>query len=369
MEGLSAVDHWLSLHPGTTATRDRSLAQTQGKAGRLARTSAAIGAGTHPPSTPLPRVVVVDTAEGAGVEAGGSSDHGHGVTAILAQLLCPETGAECIEHAAALHQQPEVGRQTGTRTDLATAIFQATRTRSGPTILNLSLGWAPEHALRSTDGTAAYRQMNPHDKVALASLVWARCHGALPIAAAGNRPEQSQATPGPLWPAGWMDLRFQGHDHTSPCAAFDMPESDWKTGHPVVYGISGAARLGYRSPLGRDGAIAPLAAHAVGVAAPDPGDDSSLQVVSGTSASTAVASAAAAIAWSAMPDRPGDDALEAVFRAGTRLEEPGANAPARADFGGTVWSPHNEVRAVHICHTAAMVQVDIGCPAEPTTAH
>jgi hypothetical protein len=259
-----------------------------------------------------------------------SSLHGYTLAHIARHLVCsPEDSDRCAAQITTRLALPllrfDAGSQErtkrnstdgggiGMQSDLAAAIVDEVdawrRALARPDaprhlVLNLSLAWDPrlfggldeERIAELRSGTqAVYR-----------ALRYAETHGALVLAAAGNR--TACGNRGPLLPAAWESR--------------DLPEEPGceKRSAPLLYAVGGVRSDGQPLDNARVGGMPRRAAigdHGV-VAAPD--GDHSTWLYSGSSVATAVVSSTAAVIWDTLPDLGAREVMEILDRSGDPLD-------------------------------------------------
>jgi hypothetical protein len=284
---------------------------------------------SDPASAPV-RVSVIDTARDIGVPGqpgAGNSPHGRAMGLVIARLACPEddedsTCAARIDNVPALRmvrtpaglRRDPNGGYWGYLNDIAWGIGLAVaRNPAGRhQILNLSVGWTSE--------LGDITQLRPHVRAVYDALRYARCRGALAIAAAGNTNGQRPAPEGPLVPAAWQSV-------AAPTAAecqqdFGLPGTEGGSG-PLVFAVS--AIDNYDRPLTTTppGARAPLAAPGLQVLIRDlnpPAGPPPVGPQTGSSGAAAAASALAAIAWTYYPELLPSDVMQKVSDAAVTLD-------------------------------------------------
>lgn len=158
------------------------------------------------------RVAVIDTdtfatrPANADEEWTDPSAHGRGVARVIHDLACPNGGpcvADVRSHPA-LVRDPTHGKQS----DLASAIYKAVQNWYATTwtpnqneqtrlVINLSLGWD-----RWKDNGEVSAPRRIPEAAVWGALAYASCHGALIVAAAGNR---SGTRNTPTYPAAWAE--------------------------------------------------------------------------------------------------------------------------------------------------------------------
>jgi len=254
------------------------------------------------------------------------------------------------------------GGHIGTQQNLADAIYaevnawKAARSQEAQQhlVLNLSLGWDP-----TILGDVDAAKLQAGSDAVYSALQYAQAEGALVVAAAGNQRECDSAMPGPVLPAGWEEEL----------------SSDATSNVPLIYAV-GAMGWDNRPLSNTRGAGMPRRAaygeHAVVAAVQD---GLSTWMYSGSSVSTAVVSATAALVWDSFPNLSREQVMETLYQSGwdTKLE---------ADFPGD--SPRPAVKRVSVCNaiqsacaaaTAALgtaapcpLPEGVSCPTMPTYA-
>lgn len=302
---------------------------------------------------PLVEVAVIDTAiDAGGCGPLGPSAHGRTVGAIIEDLTCPDV-SDCaaeVQYFSALNlmkpnepEQTNNGGMFGYPSSLARAIHDAIQT-PGRRIINLSVGWDGSFSGHDGDGGACNPDApgaNPDCQytrgveAVKAMLQRAVCDGALVIAAAGNAGPGSGAT-GLAMPAGWEsvnalsvgDCLKGGLLEPSSCVGDDCPR--------MVYAIGGIDSMHEKLATGREGGMPALAAPSQDAvvmdqvdqllgfgarycskAAPFPSVG-----LSGTSAGTAVATAAAAAVWFRQPRFSAAMVMQSLYIGAPRLGFP-----------------------------------------------
>ena len=222
--------------------------------------------------------------------------HGFAVAHLAQELVCKAGDGLCaatVLSKRALNYQASSGLahqlpsrlpgSIGTISDLAVAIAEAVLACPSEKrlILNLSIGWDGEADLDGNDAI----DRDPAVQSVYAALQFAAREGVLVIAAAGNR------RGGGLDDSNWPILP----------AAWDL----WPAGKPskLVYAVGGVDWQGLPLPNSRTNALPVRVAY---------GDHATLEVgnhsgvyttvYTGSSVSTAVVSAAAAVIWHLLPD-------------------------------------------------------------------
>ncbi len=280
-------------------------------------------------------VSVIDTARGIGRlgrPGAGNSPHGRAMGLVISRLACPEDDEDStcaaridnvpalrmVRTAAGLRRDPN-GGYWGYLNDIAWGIGLAVAGKppGRHQILNLSVGWNAE--------LGHVTQMRPHVRAVYDALRYARCRGALAIAAAGNTSGQRPAPEGPLVPGAWQSL-------AAPTATecqqdFGLPGTEGGSG-PLVFAVSAVDRFDRSLTTTPPGARAPLAAPGLQVMVRDPNPPAGPPEVgpqTGSSGAAAAASALAAIAWTYYPELQPAEVMQKVADAGVELD-------ATADF-------------------------------------
>ncbi|MGC6516253.1 MAG: S8 family serine peptidase [Myxococcota bacterium] len=332
------------------------------------------------------RITVVDsspTAEPADAPWNimGQNDHGFAVTNIIRTLTCDDDG-DCgpqLATSLALEMastpgtlQPVennvAGGDYGSLASLAASIYSAVDARdvNAPgdnLILNLSLGW---HPLFGGDPTA---DPITYDKDVLAvydALYYARCSGALSIAAAGNRMfGPADSAPGPLYPGGWEAHAYDGticSDYRAGGAVGSLGLND----QPLVYAVGAITENLNGIYLTRDAGEPSRVAYGDAVTV-ETEAGAPVQPVTGTSAAAAVVSATAGLLWDQLPSLTADELMAAIDLQGSPVgrTESGIFCPS----GGC-----DPVLTKRVCEvvdsvcdnppmgTSCVSTVDVGCP-------
>lgn len=284
---------------------------------------AQVGTAALLPSAPearAARVVVIDSAPDAtsGHIGTSASRHGETLAHLIEDIVCV-TGVEvrsCAAEVTTALALPWVARgvlgpnggYVGTLSDVARAIaravrtWQADRTAAPSTtperlILNLSLAW--EHTASIAECTTAPLEMlTPPERAVRGILQYATARGALVIAAAGND------AGGPQPPSG---LACPGR--------YQAVGQDTNPAQPLVVAVSGVdyqdRALETVRPLGVTGIVA-LGLGGVAWGATDPAPP---QLI-GTSVSTAVVSAIAALVWEQRTTATPGEVVKTIYDGG-----------------------------------------------------
>jgi hypothetical protein len=393
----------------TAAIEADLYARLQHEAGAPSRGA---GGNVRPPSA-TPRVVLVDTAPDVKAPWPVSDElwsapasHGKVLAALLQLLTCPDREA-CPVSIGTAQALRRTGRpaadgtdgQYGTLTDLAFGIRRAVRRwrvdaaaqQTGPLILNLSVAWHPLFgggvpegwevdaegaSIDRLDGTvtkfswadAAPSRQPPDVRAVLDALFEARCAGALIFAAAGNRSGGPRGQDGPLMPGAWQALPLES---LGSCALRGDTFSPPDPKEPLLWAVGGVEASGDELLMGRPDSTPVLTAYAANAWFPhtetllsDP-----VRPYTGTSVSTVVASATAALTWSLGSLSSGAEVMRAVLDksdagnpvAPWLVASAGGVTPSLSD-GGVLRS-----RVLRPCDLAAAFDRTWSCaaPAEP----
>jgi len=325
----------------------------------------------------------------------GRLPHGYALSWLVRDLTCPRTalrGKACVgnvvTHLALPHLRNDVvdrvqGGYFGTRLQLAQAVYAAVEdwkaswaaspaTADQRLVINLSLGWEP------TDNcaTAAPDEMELAAATVYRALQHASCHGALIIAAAGNKSGKvaGSSNEGMVCPAAWTlrpapdltacnALEGVGYLDGIPAGLPIAQNTTVKAPKPMVFAAGGVDYAGRPIASTRElsrpryAAVSVLGTSAsTGVDYPAP--------MTGTSVSAAILSGVAAAAWAYRPELTGPEVMNNVYWSGKGTMEP-------ADVDITCKAC--EVRSARLCdaiaHTCGQVKNGMPerCPAVPVT--
>jgi hypothetical protein len=287
---------------------------------------------SHPVGPPRPpvRLVFLDTqpdGEGVPHTSSPTTKHGYTLVHLAAQLVCPQDVPCPVELATALalpHQmfhpdQPpsesifsSLGGNLGLVDELASAIVRevwkwSPDAKRKHLILNLSLGWDGELLNELDHHKVAHLEAD--SQLVYKALQLARQSGALVIAAAGNRRGGGESK-WPLLPAAW-ELR-----RPSLLRFLD--------GSKPVYAVGGVDWQGLPLPNYRQGGLPRRVAFGDHAVAATSGTDDPTAMYTGSSVSTAVVSAIAAVVWQLRPELSAAEVMRLLGRSGDVL-------PTRAD--------------------------------------
>jgi Subtilase family len=240
-------------------------------------------------------------------------------------------------------------------------------------VLNLSFGWHEDHGgeAETTDpdpsGDAAFR---PDVFAVLDALRYARCHGALIVAAAGNRvggsPEEKDT--GALYPAAWARVDISPDD----CDAFTVESGagarllrgrENRRAVPLLFAVGGVGGVGGVGDSYAPLTISRLEAEPEFVAYAASFDTVTLErlgipPLTGTSVAAALVSAAAAQLWSHRPDLDADEVMVELHAQAMSLNRaPDPLVATNPPFGDY------DVRRVVLCPpTSSPPTLSITCP-------
>ncbi|WP_157596354.1 S8/S53 family peptidase [Plesiocystis pacifica] len=284
-------------------------------------------------------VAVVDTTPDP-VPVDARSEHGESMAAFVHDVACPSgAGLSCAVGVRNELGMPRIegrlidpvnGGFYGSFVDLARGIYRAVEDTpaNAKLVINLSLGWEPEF-FGGDPSTSV-----PIDAVHSA-IEYARCHGAVVIAAAGNAGHLCET--GPLLPGGW---ELDDAPSALRCAELDVvnPVIPTATYSPLVYAVGGIGYDSKPAPTSRSGSMPRLVATGVhGV----PNLANPRSALTGSSVPTAVVSGTAALLWSFYPQLSVEQLMQTIYFSGEML------GPDAAVVGVDAWV--SEVRRLDIC--------------------
>jgi hypothetical protein len=241
------------------------------------------------------RVAIIDSHPSPTIV--GRNPHGFAMGAIVSQLACPSAAGPCpvevvpelaLNVVSATEIDNHAGGYFGFQGKVATAVYSATKAwlgssangEDGKLILNIALGWDDRYNLNE-EGLMSAAVRASRD-----AIEYARCHGALVLAAAGNASgcEVSEPSAGPMFPARWESFPLTCQE---------------ALGQPLVRAVGATDATGALMPSMRPGAMPRLAAD--GYLVPTKGTLAGVDVRhgpwSGTSVATAAVTAGAAMVW------------------------------------------------------------------------
>lgn len=264
------------------------------------------------------------------------SDHGLAVGAIARDIACPGGSAGCavkVEPFLGLPRgeggTPDFthGGYYGTQAELARGIFNAVHgaPAGSKLIINLSLGWDEGFPEDAPSATSVYDV-----------LQFAHCKDALVIAAAGNRNDLCLTTP--MLPAAWES---EPAPSALRCGQLGVPGTSGPSpGYdPLLFAVGGTDLQGNEFGGGRPDAeprLVATATHAAG------GLTDTHLAITGTSASTAAVSGAAALLWSFDPTMTGADVVSALYESGPEVGRD-------ADFVGSGVEVSTPIHRLDVC--------------------
>ncbi|MEO1171632.1 MAG: S8/S53 family peptidase, partial [Myxococcota bacterium] len=302
------------LGPGASQALDRQV-------GRLPKLPEAI---TQPVTVAILDTMATQSAPNVLQFKSGLEGHGELLARIMGRVLCDDA-EQCVaglrselampyrsSSTGQVEEDRNQGGTYGTVAGLAEALNALAKVHPGsePLVINLSLGWSPVYGGAQSDARSWPLSVQAvHD-----ALVYARCRGALIFAAAGNQTGGSLHRDGLLLPALWSREAAPG---ASECAEFGV-ETDTGTSDglapALLYAIGGIDGRGAEIANAREQSQPPLVAH---------GDQATTrmakgytQALTGTSVSTAVVSAIAALVWAHNPTFRTDDVVNALYAFG-----------------------------------------------------
>lgn len=276
------------------------------------------------PARPIARIAVIDTAPDAvhGAIRPGSDRHGDTLAHIIRDLVCDSRGDQRIPCAVEVTTtlampwqdtgEPSTGGgNVGSPIDLSLAIVRATQqwendllkhpsTTPRRLILNLSVGWEDTPGIadcpldpRAPVGTPAAAVQR--------ALQYAAASGALIYAAAGNDSGGPYPREGLTCPGAYQALA--------------QTDRAWQ---PLLTAVSAVDYSDRPLEISRKHGLAGLMTPGLGGIAWGP-LDSAPTPLTGTSLSTAIASAIAALVWTARPEWTADQVGNAVYGGGLDL--------------------------------------------------
>ncbi|MEM7675088.1 MAG: S8/S53 family peptidase [Myxococcota bacterium] len=251
-----------------------------------------------------PRIAIIDSANTAdtpgwtsGLTAEAYLDHGLTLARLAEEMVCidgdPE--GECLADVVSVRaMSPDGDRLRGSLGQLARAIVQAVNDAPDPEtlIINLSMGWV--NPLMGGDRGDIYT--GPETTAAGAvheALQYARCSGAVVLAAAGNRVGafDNRYEVGPIRPAHWWQRESVDSELCQQEFGLTGPSFS-----PLITAIGAIADGGQRMAIFRPESEPQYVASGMAAVAPtESGSDVSTALLSGTSVPVIVGSAAIAL--------------------------------------------------------------------------
>jgi hypothetical protein len=257
--------------------------------------------------------------------------HGRGVGLLIQELACPDPTACSMWLSTNLafgrrDEDPAVpaderGAFVGRPAELAVAINRALDiwrqfAPSERLVINLSVGW-----YENTAPTAPSSALPVDAFSVLNALSEASCYGALIIAAAGNTTDGPSPDEGPLYPAAWEQRPTPTHDECWGEYGIATGDSVRSQTGPLLFSVGGVDGLDRPASNVRPGARPRLAAPAEHSAETDlmPFGNVFNSILSGSSVSAGVGTAAAAIAWSYRSSATATEIAELLYDGGEPL--------------------------------------------------
>ncbi|MBL4685626.1 MAG: S8/S53 family peptidase [Nannocystaceae bacterium] len=262
-------------------------------------------------------LAVIDTEPLGGIQ--GPSSHGRGMRRLIEKIVCPEGKVGCAVTTLPIVGIPRFpngtvdfdgGGHVAAPSDPAVGIVEAvSRWRaanaSNPTdpsrlVINLSFGVSG--GLQSAIGAASENMM-------VDSLAYARCSGAVVVAAAGN--ERGHGDSGAAWPA---ILETVNRPTPSECTTRFGVSSPADPGsyRPLVNAVGALALNGGLSPITIDDSVPRLVAPGTLVPTPAP-----YETLTGTSVATAEVAGIAALLLSYNPGLSASEVMQLIYDNGS----------------------------------------------------
>ena len=274
--------------------------------------------------TGAPVVAVLD-ASPHGVTKPDVSGHGFAMSRVIGHLSCVggADAPDCAKFVRPYVALPLIYKDGGWQTgpdggylgyfhDLFDAFEAALADRpdDGHLIINLSLGWDPT----TTDPNG------PEVRHMQTLLERAYCDGVLVIAAAGNGPATA---PGAVYPAALESTtKLPDEDWCKRLGIANpkLPASAARSYGPLIHAVGSVDLYDERLPTMRPWAHPRIATYGMAVTVPGPKAGEFFPPRSGTSVSTAEASALAADVWRIKPELDAAQVMTALYEGGHLLE-------------------------------------------------
>jgi hypothetical protein len=282
------------------------------------------------------RVAVIDTAAGSWSDPD-NNPHGKAVGTLIRDTAClnptscpvdvvnylglPLLRAPSPPGQVAIRRDDTRGGAFGAHGDLARAIVQAVDENAGTrTVINLSVAYDSVELLAS----GAPDPADFENSVVFDALQYARCNGALILAAAGNGRVPAIGGQKAALPARWTERRAFS---ASTCNA-RYGVANHVTSGPLLYGVS-AVDFGTKPLLTTRGeGQSVLAALGFAVVRDDP-NGGYTRILSGTSMATATVSAIAAALWARTPAISPDRIIRELYAVSPSISETADFHPAQ----------------------------------------
>ncbi|HMV66193.1 MAG TPA: S8/S53 family peptidase [Myxococcota bacterium] len=306
------------------------------------------------PSASPPRLTFVDTTPTASTFSApwdlmGTNDHGYALTNLSRTFGCDASG-RCtadlatrlglhlvMDGTGAIVPDEVNGGEFGAIGYAAQAVRAEVEdwwsSADAPLVLNLSIGWDPEWG----GDLGASGSWPLSVRAMFDALADAACHGALIVAASGNRLGGQPPDDRPLYPAGWGSVGLTPAD----CAA-----RIGGSGSPVVAGdhlllpVGAVDEHRHALPLSRVNSVPSVVAFGSHAVVQDSSGDPT-SILTGTSIGAAVVATAAAAVWDNRPTLRAQQVADLVQASGVP-----ANVDVAPFWCGTTCAP---AQVVDVC--------------------
>ena len=255
-----------------------------------------------------------------------TSLHGPIMMSLVEGIACPDGTTDCPVRVRAELGLPrdenglntDEGGVNGLQSDVAQGIYRALEAHRGSAgerlVINLSLGWESEHFGGTGPGNMPVPVRAVYDAIRAA-----RCEGALVIASAGNDGGLS-CTGVPMAPGRWEGMAAPTNGECSTLGTTEQIVMGAGNNGPLVYAIGGMNGANVEMPGSRALGMPRLAAAASHAVAQPRGDAlPEVTVRTGTSVSSAVASAAASLVWSFDKNLTPKQVMQKLYNTGNPL--------------------------------------------------
>jgi len=306
------------------------------------------------------RMAIVDTLptqEYSPSSSATNSTHGVSLATIAENLLCDKTSDQCYAHLTSrlalaytseqrgeeydVYRDETRGGYFGSLSDLATAIRDEVITwknyePESRLVLNLSIGW--NSLVWSGAGTQPETYL-AGVKGVYSAIEDAVCHGALVVAAAGNKGNDKTEDQYPMLPAAWQELPSPSEKRCN-YLLNNKTERQYGKGN-MVYAVSAIDSIGRSLTNTRDHAKSRIVAY---------GDHSIVNtsgilgnsVLTGSSVSTLLVSSIASMVWAHRPELTSVEVMELIYKSGNNLGTP-------ADFYGNASGTNTLMHRASMC--------------------